>query len=85
MKKAENEVQEAELTVFIREMKRRYQCGEDLGIEDLVDKRLKGQYSRKQAGVLVEIGVTCLEEDRNKRPTMDSIVNQLLEFDDKIA
>ncbi|KAK3406920.1 hypothetical protein EUGRSUZ_K03053, partial [Eucalyptus grandis] len=73
MEKAGNEEQEAELTVFIREMKRRYQCGEDLGIEDLVDERLKGQYSRKQAGVLLKIGVTCLEEDRNKRPTMDSI------------
>ncbi|KAF8006314.1 hypothetical protein BT93_K0570 [Corymbia citriodora subsp. variegata] len=82
-KNAENEEQETELTVFIREMKRRYRRGEDLGIEDLVDKRLKGQYSRKEAGVLVEIGVTCLEEDRNRRPTMDSIVNQLLEFDDE--
>ncbi|XP_030521371.2 putative receptor protein kinase ZmPK1 [Rhodamnia argentea] len=83
VKKAENEEQETELTVFIREMKRRIQCGEDLGIEDLVDKRLKGQYSRKQARMLVEIGVSCVEEDRNKRPTMDSIVNQLLEPDDE--
>ncbi|KAI6675145.1 hypothetical protein NL676_003051 [Syzygium grande] len=81
VKKEENEEQEAELTVFTREMKRRIQCGEDLGIGDLVDKRLKGQYSRKQARMLVEIGVSCVEEDRNKRPTMDSVVNQLLELD----
>ncbi|XP_030440364.1 putative receptor protein kinase ZmPK1 [Syzygium oleosum] len=83
VKKEENEEQEAELTVFTREMKRRIQCGEALGMEDLVDKRLKGQYSRKQARMLVEIGVSCVEDDRNKRPTMDSIVNQLLEFDDE--
>ncbi|XP_039159998.1 putative receptor protein kinase ZmPK1 [Eucalyptus grandis] len=74
VKKEENEEQEAELTVFTREIKRRIQRGEDLGIEDLVDKRLKGKYSRKQARMLVEIGMSCVEEDRNKRPTMDSIV-----------
>ncbi|KAI6675147.1 hypothetical protein NL676_003053 [Syzygium grande] len=83
VKKAENEEQEAELTVFIREMKRSIQCGDDLGIEDLVDKRLNAKYSRKQARMLVEIGVSCVEEDRNKRPTMDSIVHQLLEIDDE--
>ncbi|KAF8006312.1 hypothetical protein BT93_K0568 [Corymbia citriodora subsp. variegata] len=83
VKKAENEELEAEPMVFIREIKRRIQCGEDLGLEDLVDERLKGQYSGKQARKLVEIGVSCLEEDRNKRPTMDSIVNQLLELDDE--
>ncbi|KAF8006313.1 hypothetical protein BT93_K0569 [Corymbia citriodora subsp. variegata] len=83
VKKGENEEQETELTVFIREMKRRIQFGGDLGIEDLVDKRLKGQYSRKQARMLVEIGVSCVEEDRNKRPTMDSVVNQLLELLDE--
>jgi len=78
-----NEEQETELTIFIREMKRRIQRGEDLGIEDLVDKRLKGQYSRKQARMIVEIGVSCVEEDRNKRPTIESLVNQLLELDDE--
>ena len=64
-------------------MKRRIQCGDDLGIADLVDKRLNGKYSKKQARMLVEIGASCVEEDRNKRPTMDSIVNQLLEIDDE--
>ncbi|XP_010037786.2 putative receptor protein kinase ZmPK1 [Eucalyptus grandis] len=83
VKKTKDEEQETELTIFIREMKRRIQRGEDLGMEDLVDKRLKGKYSRKQARMLAEIGVSCVGEDRNKRPTMESLVNQLLELDDE--
>ncbi|XP_010037787.2 putative receptor protein kinase ZmPK1 [Eucalyptus grandis] len=83
VKKGKTKEWETELMVFNREMKRRILFGEDLGIEYLVDKRLKGQYSRKQARKLVEIGVSCAAEDRNKRPTMASVVNQLLELDDE--
>ncbi|KAK2999137.1 hypothetical protein RJ639_024482 [Escallonia herrerae] len=73
------EKQEAELTRFVRIVKRKIKCGEDSWLKDIVDPRLDGKFSRSQAATLVEIGLSCLEEDRSKRPTMDSVVQLLLE------
>ncbi|OMO74111.1 S-locus glycoprotein [Corchorus olitorius] len=71
-----------ELTKFVKVVKRIIQS-EDLGwIESEVDTRLNGAFSRRQAQKMVEIGVACVEEDRSKRPTMDSIVQALLECEE---
>ncbi|KAA8516373.1 hypothetical protein F0562_016666 [Nyssa sinensis] len=77
------EEQEAELTRFVRVVKRKIKCGEDSWIEDIVDPRLRGQFSRDQASKLVEIGLSCVEDDRSKRPAMDSVVQMLLECEYK--
>lgn len=45
-----------------------------------MDPRLKGQFRRRQAATMVEIGISCLEEDRSKRPTMASVLQLLLEY-----
>ncbi|KAL6138778.1 hypothetical protein ACLB2K_064057 [Fragaria x ananassa] len=79
----DTEEQEAELTRCVRIVKRKIQSGENSWIEDMLDPRLKGQFSRKQAEKMVKIGISCLEEDRNKRPTMDSVVQDLLECEDE--
>ncbi|KAL9374229.1 hypothetical protein Peur_033849 [Populus x canadensis] len=70
---------ESDLTRFVRVVKRKIQCGEASWIEEIVDPRLNGQFSRSQATTIVELGMSCVEEDRNKRPTMDSVVQALLE------
>lgn len=70
---------ESDLTRFVRVVKRKIQCGETSWIEEIVDPRLNGQFSRNQATTIVELGMSCVEEDRNKRPTMDSVVQALLE------
>lgn len=70
---------ESDLTRFVRVVKRKIQCGETSWIEEIVDPRLNGQFSRSQATTIVELGMSCVEEDRNKRPTMDSVVQALLE------
>ncbi|KAM1271784.1 hypothetical protein ACFX2I_032659 [Malus domestica] len=70
---------ESELTRFVRVAKRKIQCGKDLWIEDMMDPRLNGQFSRIQAAKMVEIGISCLEEEKSKRSTMDSVVKILLE------
>ncbi|KAL6174827.1 hypothetical protein ACLB2K_051472 [Fragaria x ananassa] len=70
---------ETELTRFVRVAKRGIQCGEESWIEDMLDSRLDGEYSRSQAAKMVEIGISCVEEDRSKRPTMDAVVRMLLE------
>ena len=72
----DGEEQEAELTRFVRLVKRKIQCGEDNWIEDTLDPRSKGKFSRQQA---IEIGISCVEEERSKRPTMATVVQVLLE------
>ena len=64
-----------ELVRFVRMAKRK----EDSWVEDLVDSRLVGNFSRNQAAIMIEIGLSCVEEDRNKRPSMESVVQALVE------
>ncbi|CAB4310532.1 unnamed protein product [Prunus armeniaca] len=78
-----SEEEEAELKRFVKVAKRKIQCGEDRWIEDMLDSRLEGQFSRNQAAKMVEIGISCVEEDRNKRPKMDSVVQMLLECEEE--
>ncbi|KAK2972280.1 hypothetical protein RJ640_014338 [Escallonia rubra] len=73
------EEQEVELTRFVSILKTKIQHREESWMEDIVDPRLKGQFNRFQAAALVEIGLACMEEDRSKRPTMDTVVQVLLE------
>jgi serine/threonine protein kinase len=51
-------------------------------IDRFVDCKLSGQFSYVQARTLVKLVVSCLEEDRRKRSTMESIVQTLLSFDE---
>ncbi|KAI3507437.1 hypothetical protein L1887_22423 [Cichorium endivia] len=75
----EGEPEESELMRFIRVMKTKFQEEEmESWIEEIIDSRLGGLFNRKQAAKLVEIGLSCVEEDRNKRPTMDSVVQLLI-------
>ncbi|XP_023734597.1 putative receptor protein kinase ZmPK1 [Lactuca sativa] len=76
----EGEKEESELMRFVRITKTKLQ-GEEMEswIEEMIDSRLGGLFSRKQAVKLVEIGVSCVEEDRNKRPTMGSVVQVLID------
>jgi serine/threonine protein kinase len=76
------EEHESDLTRFVRMVKSKIQCGEDSWIEEIVDPRLNGQFSRNQATTIVQLGISCVEEDRNKRPTMDLAIQALLECQD---
>ncbi|KAK1377512.1 putative receptor protein kinase ZmPK1 [Heracleum sosnowskyi] len=79
---ADNHEPEPEFLRFVRTVKRKFSCGEDSWLEEPVDPRLQGNYSRNQAKTLVEIGLSCEEEDRNKRPTMAIVVQALLDCED---
>ncbi|VVA35704.1 PREDICTED: putative receptor kinase ZmPK1 [Prunus dulcis] len=63
-------------------LKRKIQSGEDEWIEDMLDPRLEGVFSRNQAAKMVEICMSCVEEDRNIRPR-DSVVQMLLEYEEE--
>ncbi|KAF3656523.1 putative receptor protein kinase ZmPK1-like [Capsicum annuum] len=76
--------QDSQLGKFVRMVKRKIQSGEDHSwAEKIVDPRLEGKFSRNQAVTLIEIGLSCVEQDRNKRPTMASVVQTLLDCEDE--
>lgn len=79
----DGEGQESELARFARIVKRKIHCGDENWIEDIVDPRLKGKFSKKQGEVLVEVALSCVEEDRNKRPKMDLIVQVLQDCEEE--
>ncbi|GJN00830.1 hypothetical protein PR202_ga18048 [Eleusine coracana subsp. coracana] len=45
---------------------------------DVVDYRLNGDLNYSQAAMMVKIAVSCVEEDRTRRPTMSLVVETLL-------
>ncbi|KAK4833794.1 hypothetical protein QYF36_011252 [Acer negundo] len=71
--------EETELKRFVRVVNMKIQCEEDSWIEDVADPRMNGKFSKNQVATLVRIGISCVEGDRSKRPTMDSVVQSLLE------
>ncbi|KAI3447720.1 hypothetical protein Pfo_004385 [Paulownia fortunei] len=75
--------QEAALTNFVRNIEEKMQCGSSSWLESVVDSRLGGKFSRNQAATLIQTGISCVKEDRNKRPTMASVVQTLLECEDE--
>nr|XP_010920495.1 putative receptor protein kinase ZmPK1 [Elaeis guineensis] len=79
----EEEEVEGTLKSLVRMLKGKLESGEESWAEQIVDSRLDGQFNCKQAEKLVEIVVSCLEEDRNKRPTMASVVHTLLSYHDE--
>ncbi|KAI3677481.1 hypothetical protein L6452_36746 [Arctium lappa] len=79
------EEEESALMRFVRLTKRNILKGKELWIEEIIDPRLGGLFSRKQAAKLVEIGIACVEEDRNKRPTMDSVVQVLIDCESELC
>ncbi|XP_042511632.1 putative receptor protein kinase ZmPK1 [Macadamia integrifolia] len=79
----DEDVEMTGLTRFLSEVKRKTGNGEDLCVEDVVDPQLKGKFNRKQATMMVKIGISCVKEDRSKRPTMDAVVQALLEYEDE--
>ncbi|CAD5163029.1 unnamed protein product [Musa acuminata subsp. malaccensis] len=65
-------------------LKAALESGDEAWIGEFVDHRLEGEVNWRQAMVMMEIAFACLEEERNRRPTMDSVVQMLLSCDDEI-
>ncbi|KZV51750.1 hypothetical protein F511_11438 [Dorcoceras hygrometricum] len=71
---------ESALMNFARVTRKKMEIGGgSYWLESIVDSRLEGKFSRNQAATLIQTGVRCVDEDRNKRPTMASVVQTLLE------
>ncbi|KAK1321019.1 putative receptor protein kinase ZmPK1 [Acorus calamus] len=53
-------------------------------VGELVDMRImKGELNMKQAEMVVVIALLCVEEDSNRRPTMDAVVEHLVADDEE--
>jgi len=74
-----------ELMRIVRFAKATIQSGEDSWMDNFVDPRLGGKFNRNQAATMIKAGLSCVEEDRNKRPTMESVVHALTECEDNIT
>ncbi|XP_010262648.1 PREDICTED: putative receptor protein kinase ZmPK1 [Nelumbo nucifera] len=75
--------EEAELIRFLWVARKKIaECKDDSWVEDMVDPALKGQFNQQQAAIMIEIGISCVEEDRSRRPTMDAVVQTLLDCED---
>ncbi|KVH95041.1 Apple-like protein [Cynara cardunculus var. scolymus] len=73
----EGEEEVSELMRLLKVTRRTIQEENELCLEEIIDPRLEGLFNKQQAKKLVEIGLSCVEEDRNKRPTMDLVVQIL--------
>ncbi|KAL2509592.1 G-type lectin S-receptor-like serine/threonine-protein kinase [Forsythia ovata] len=74
------EDQEIPLKNLCRQVKEKVQCGNSSWVESIVDPRLEGKFNRIQAETLIQIGLSCVEEDRSKRPTMASFEWYFVKF-----
>ncbi|KAG0514869.1 hypothetical protein BDA96_10G230500 [Sorghum bicolor] len=53
-------------------------------ISDFIDARLNGDFNYLQARIMMMLVVSCLEEDRSRRPTMEDVVQMLVSVDEVI-
>ncbi|XP_039798679.1 putative receptor protein kinase ZmPK1 [Panicum virgatum] len=52
-------------------------------VKDLIDHRLKGEFDHVQAKAMLKIAISCLEEDRGKRPNMSTVLQALMSVGDE--
>ncbi|KAF8658360.1 hypothetical protein HU200_059408 [Digitaria exilis] len=52
-------------------------------VKDLMDHRLNGEFNHAQAKAMLKIAVSCLEEDRGKRPNMSSVLQTLMSVEEE--
>ncbi|KAK1276903.1 putative receptor protein kinase ZmPK1 [Acorus gramineus] len=74
---------EMDTRMLVRLVKDKIANEDESWVEDLVDMRLKGDLNMKQAEIMAVIAFLCVEEDSNKRPTMDTVMDKLVAPDEE--
>lgn len=77
-----DEVNNNMLRKLIRMLSVKLEWEEQSWIDRFVDPRVNRPFNYVQARTLIKLAVSCLEEDRSKRPTMEYAVQTLLSVDD---
>uniref|UniRef100_A0ACD5X7Q9 Uncharacterized protein n=1 Tax=Avena sativa TaxID=4498 RepID=A0ACD5X7Q9_AVESA len=73
---------ETDVRAVVKMIADRPKLGDAGWVLDLVDERLDGEFNHVQAKMVAQLAVSCLEEDRNKRPGMKNVVQMLISADD---
>ncbi|CAN6328605.1 unnamed protein product [Urochloa humidicola] len=79
--KGEDEKVHVMLKKFVKMLSYRLDKEEPFWIAEFADFRLGGEFDYSQATALIRLAISCLEEERKKRPTMESVVESLLSVD----
>ncbi|KAJ1269983.1 hypothetical protein BS78_06G020000 [Paspalum vaginatum] len=84
MEKKEDEEVEMVLGRIVRMLKENLQLDGtgQYWIPDFIDARLNGEFNYMQAITMTKLAVSCLEEDRSRRPTMENVVEMLVSVDE---
>lgn len=51
-------------------------------LPDFIDTRLNGHFNNLQARTMMKLAISCLQEDRGRRPTMENVVQMLASVDE---
>jgi serine/threonine protein kinase len=51
-------------------------------LEEFIDRRLHGDFSRLQAAAMLELAVSCVDDDPVRRPNMNAVLQKLLSLED---
>ncbi|KAL9247129.1 hypothetical protein vseg_020594 [Gypsophila vaccaria] len=73
----------SQLANLVKLARSKVESEDDSWVRDFVDPKLEGRFSRKQAALMIKVGLSCVEEDRNKRPNMESITQVFAECEDE--
>ncbi|KAK9946465.1 hypothetical protein M0R45_011930 [Rubus argutus] len=50
-------------------------------VGEVIDGSFEGEFDMKKMGILLEVALHCVEEDRDARPTMSQVVEMLVQLD----
>ncbi|KAK9123851.1 hypothetical protein Sjap_013453 [Stephania japonica] len=78
----QGEEEEVPVAWFVKMIKKKIVSKDDSWIDHIIDPRLDGRFVKKQAVRMMEIALSCIEEERSKRPSMDSVVQGLQEVEE---
>ncbi|KAG2606874.1 hypothetical protein PVAP13_4NG221755 [Panicum virgatum] len=84
MEKNEDEEVEMVLGRIVRMLKENLQLDgtEQSWVPEFIDARLKDEFNYLQARTMIKLAVSCLEEDRSRRPTMENVLQMLVSVDE---
>ncbi|KAK1307714.1 putative receptor protein kinase ZmPK1 [Acorus calamus] len=74
---------EMDMRKLVRLVKDKIASDDESWVGDLVEMRLKGELNIKQAETMAVIAFLCVEEDSNRRPTMDAVMENLVAIDEE--
>ncbi|GJN14135.1 hypothetical protein PR202_gb00919 [Eleusine coracana subsp. coracana] len=77
--KDEDEKLHVMLKKYVKMLSDKLHGKDPIWLEEFIDFRLSGELNYSQAEVMIKVVVSCLEEEVKKRPTMETVVEILLD------